>query len=323
MKENSYNRVFWGSFWGISSTLLDALIKLFTVPLLIGFYGKSDFGLISLAFALNAYLRLTELGMNTGGIKYFSQWIQEKKIDKIIGLSQSSIIFYGIVGLINGAIIFIIGYFSNTIFQLNNYQYDVFRWICLILCVSSLFNWISFVFVQLLTAREDFIWLKQAEIVRNILNLCSVGIAIFFRLSLPLYFLIFTVTNLSLFPLNLIRLKKIKIPFSILIKPKWNKYIFKEVLNYSLSIFILSIFQYTANFFRPILLGIFDSKGVNSVAEFRILQSITQLIIAISSVFMGILLPISSKNFIIGDFKKKMHLYMMGLNILPFYYHIL
>lgn len=301
MEKSNYKKIFWGSFWGIFAKIFDALIKLFTVPLLIGFYGKLDFGLIALAFSLNTYLRLSELGMNTGGIKYFSQWFAQNKIDKINGLSQSSVIFYGIIGLINGIIVLLIGQFGDSIFHLSNHQLEIFQWLCLILALSSFFNWLSFVFIQLLTAYEDFNWLKQTEIIQSILNLIAIGIAIYFKLSLPIYFAIFTLTNLSIFPLNLYRLKIIKIPISVLLKPKWNKEIFREVLLYSLSIFALSLFQYTSNYLRPILLGIFDTQGVDSIADFRILQSITQLIVAMGSIFMGVLLPISSKKLILGE----------------------
>ena len=199
MSINNYKQIFFGSIWGITSKIIDALIKFFTVPLLISFYGKSDFGLIALAFALNTYLRLTELGMNTGGIRYFSRWFAQNKIEKVIGLSQASILFYGLLGLANGIVVLIVGQFSDVFFQLSVYQYDVFRWFCFILSLSAIFNWLSFVFIQILTAYEDFSWLRQTEIIRSILNFAAVGVAVYFEFSLPIYFMIFTITNFQSF----------------------------------------------------------------------------------------------------------------------------
>ena len=293
-----------GSAWGISATFLDAMIKIFTVPLLIGFYGKSDFGLIALAFSLNAYLRLSELGMNTGSIRFFSQWMEQKKTAKIVGLSQSSMIFYGGVGLVNGLILLLLCSFGGGVFHLSPEQNELFFWLCLILAFSAIFYWISFVFIQLLTAHEDFRCLKQAEIIRSILNLCSVAAAVYFEWSLPVYFAVFSVTNLSTLPINMIRLRRIPIPFSSLIRPAWHPGLFREVLVYGLSVFSLTLFQYSANYLRPVLLGIFDPNGVDSIANFRVLQSITQLIIAVGSVFMGILLPITAKKYALQQTEK-------------------
>ena len=47
--------------------------------MLIGFFGKADYGLIALSFSLNAYLRLMELGMSTGAIRFFSIWFARKR----------------------------------------------------------------------------------------------------------------------------------------------------------------------------------------------------------------------------------------------------
>src|SRR5690606_41668064 len=68
-------RIFSGSAWGIMAKILDAAAKFVTIPLLVGYYGKVDYGLIALAFSLNAYLRLMDLGMNVVSVRFFSMWV--------------------------------------------------------------------------------------------------------------------------------------------------------------------------------------------------------------------------------------------------------
>src|SRR5680860_90360 len=105
--ESSVKRVFSGSAWGIFAKILDAGAKFITIPLLVGYYGKVDYGLIALAFSLNGYLRLMDLGMNIGSVRFFSMWVAKEEWVKIKKVSRSSIVFYGTIGLIN-SIIFIL-----------------------------------------------------------------------------------------------------------------------------------------------------------------------------------------------------------------------
>src|SRR5690554_6766305 len=105
-KETSVKRIFSGSVWGILAKVFDAGAKFITIPLLVGFYGKSDYGLIALAFSLNTYLRLMDMGMNVGSVRFFSMWVAKEEWNKIQNVSRSSIVFYGTIGLINALIFF-------------------------------------------------------------------------------------------------------------------------------------------------------------------------------------------------------------------------
>src|ERR1700679_454834 len=97
----STKEIFSGSVWGILSKVLDALAKFVTIPMLIRFYGKADYGLVALAFSLNTYLGLMDLGLNISSIRFFSSWIVKGEWDRIIKVSQSNVVFYGIIGIIN------------------------------------------------------------------------------------------------------------------------------------------------------------------------------------------------------------------------------
>ena len=69
-------RYFAGSFiWSVISKLTDAAVKFFTIPLMLHYFGKDNYGILTLAVATNAYMNLLNLGINTGAVKYFSQWI--------------------------------------------------------------------------------------------------------------------------------------------------------------------------------------------------------------------------------------------------------
>ena len=93
---------FAGSFlWGASAKVLDAAIKFLTIPLLLHYFGKENYGILTLAIATNAYMQLLDMGMNTGGVKFFSQWIAAGNYQMIDRVARTNISFYLLIGLLN------------------------------------------------------------------------------------------------------------------------------------------------------------------------------------------------------------------------------
>jgi O-antigen/teichoic acid export membrane protein len=296
----TFNKVISGSFWGIIANVIDALAKFVTIPMLIGFYGKADYGLIALSFSLNAYLRLMELGMSTGAIRFFSMWFAKKEIDKVIKVSQSSIVFYGCIGIINGLIFLYLSHHTSY-FALKPDQVEIFRWMMYALAASAVFNWTSYVVTQLLSAIGEIGWTNRTKVISSIFNFLTALMAIKFHLSLPFYFLLYILSTLVVIPLNIIRLNKSGVSIIQLIYPKWHFAAFREVLKYSIAIFAMGIFQFTANNLRPILLASFSDSGSSVLTDYRILQTICMLVISFGGVFLNVLLPISTKNYAEGN----------------------
>ena len=87
--------------WSTISKILNAILGFISVPLLLGYYGKTEYGLLSIATACNGYMHLLDLGMNTGAVKFYSQWKTEDKIDKIYKVARTNISFYLAIASIN------------------------------------------------------------------------------------------------------------------------------------------------------------------------------------------------------------------------------
>ncbi|NQU85767.1 MAG: hypothetical protein HQ541_08405 [Mariniphaga sp.] len=312
MKGSSFSKILSGSFWGVASVIYDSIAKFITIPLLIGFFGKGDYGLIALAFSLNVYLRMFDMGVGIGAIRYFSMWLVKHDTDKIIKASQSSIVFYGIIGIINTTILILVGKYANFLFELNPEQENIFRWMMYILAASTIINWLSYNVKQLLTANEDLAWINQLTILTSTLSLAAAILTIKFKLSLPVYFGMYIFSAIITFPINIFRLKKLNIkPLKLLI-PKWHYPIFKEILKYSLAIFAMGIFQVSAVSLRPVLLGSFTPGGVGVVTDYRVLETICLFVITLGGIFNQVLLPASSKNLAAGDTKRTEALVYQG-----------
>lgn len=296
----AFKAILSASIWGILANIISSLTKFLTVPLLIAHYGKADYGLIALSLSLNAYLRILEMGLNIGAIRFFSIWFTKKETDKIVNVSQSSITFYGIIGLIN-VIIFVWLSFYPELFSILPAQVHTYQWILYILAASSMINWYTYVFSQLLVASGEIGWSNKLNAISSILGLGVAYLAIVFEFPLEIYFLLYTITTLVVIPATVMRLKKTKLPLIQLMIPKWHYTAFKEVLVYSSAIFAMSIFQFIANNIRPLLLAGFSNNGSEINTDYRIIQTICLFVLSFSGIFSKTLLPISTKHYASGE----------------------
>lgn len=299
-KPNRAKRIFSGSLWGILAKILDALAKFVTIPLLVGFYGKGDYGLIALAFSLNAYLRLMDLGFNIGAVRFFSMWTERGQWEKIGEVSRSSIVFYGSIGLVNAVIFLVMSAFGPQLFNLTAAQVPLYQQIMYILSVSTILNWLSSVAIQLLSAKDELGYVNRVTVISSLLNFLVAFVAVQLEWPLITYFFWYTVSTLVPIPFYVARLRVFPISRMSLLAPRWHGKAFKEILTYSLAIFVMGLFQLTANNFRPLLLGKF-AEGMEVLTDYRVIQTIAMLIVAFGGVFMQVLLPSTSKAYAEGN----------------------
>ncbi|MGK6353114.1 lipopolysaccharide biosynthesis protein [Parapedobacter sp. DT-150] len=293
-------RVFSGSLWGILAKILDALAKFVTIPLLVGFYGKADYGLIALAFSLNAYLRLMDLGFNVGAVRYFSMWTAAGEWEKIGKVSRSSIVFYGAIGIANAVLFLIMSAYGEQLFNLTDTQVPLYRQIMYILSFSTVVNWLSSVAVQLLSAKDELGYVNRITVISSVLNFAVALLAIQLEWTLITYFIWYTLSTLAPIPFYVARLGVFPMSRSTLLAPRWHGSAFREILTYSLAIFVMGLFQLTANNLRPLLLGKF-ADGTAVLTDYRIIQTIAMLIVAFGGVFMQVLLPSAAKAYAEGN----------------------
>ena len=114
VKSYFFNSFFWSSL----SKVLNAIFGFISVPLLLGYFGKAEYGLLSIATACNGCMHLMDLGMNTGSVKFFSQWEAEGKRDLIQMVSNTNTTFYLIISVINIVGLIILAWFGEALFSI-------------------------------------------------------------------------------------------------------------------------------------------------------------------------------------------------------------
>lgn len=287
----SSKKVVSGVAWSTVVNIVNALYGFIAVPILISHFGKAEYGLIGLAMSVNVYMNLMDMGLNSTNVRFFSTWLTKNENAKLYRGFQTSLSFYSIIGLINSVVLLAVAYFSDTIFNVTQAQDEVLRHLFYILAVAAFCQWFSSCFDQLIKATENIAWLQKRTLLTKILMMSVLVATVLWDWSIELYFALTTLSQLAIIPLSIEKIRE-QVPF-VSFLPKWDKSSFREILPYSLNIFSFSLFQFSFYNLRPVFLGI--QGTVESVADYRILNGIINIVTMLGGAFTGILLPSTAK----------------------------
>lgn len=287
----SSNKIANGVFWSIIANSIYGVYGFVSVPILINYFGKSEYGLIGLAFSVNIYLQLMDMGFNTTNLRFYSNWLAKDNKEKTNKLFQSSLLFYGCIGAVNALVLFVVSLFSDRLFGLSATQDSILKQLIYILMASAFVNWFSSCFDQLIKATENVAWCLKRALLPKAIQIVILFGTVYLDFSITTYFLLTTFAVFSIIPLS-IRKIRLETPFVSFV-PRLHWPILKETLPYCLNVFSLGIFQFSFYNLRPVFLGIQGS--IESVADYRILNGITAIVTTFSGVFMPALLPSSTR----------------------------
>ncbi|RZA00860.1 MAG: lipopolysaccharide biosynthesis protein [Sphingobacteriaceae bacterium] len=299
---SSSKKILNGFFWGTTASLLNALYGFFSVPLLLVHFGQKEYSLITVAFSVNVYLRLMDMGFANGNIKFFSQWIIKGKLTRVNKLFQSNIVFYTIVGILNALVLFIVSCFSHRLFtDLTPNEVVVLNKMLYVLMASAFLGWVSALFDQFLKANEIIGWEQRLMVFIKVFQVFILILTLKYDYSLLTYFLTTSLSSLLIIPFTIRKIRKLDYKVSFI--PKYYHEVFRQVMPYSLSVFSVSIFQFSANYLRPVLLGIRGS--VLSVTDYSIMNGFINLIGVLSISFVGLMLPAATRAVAMGNTDQK------------------
>lgn len=287
----SSQKIVSGVLWSTLFNIVNAVYSFVAVPILIGYFGKSQYGLIGLAMSINVYMRLMDMGFNSTNVRFFSTWLAEHNLDKVRKAFQTSLSFYGFIGLINGLILLVVSLFSDSIFNVTPEQDVILKHLFYILAVVAFCNWFSSCFDQLIRSTENVAWIQRRQMIPKALQILVLAATVIIGFSIETYYVLTCLATLSIIPLSIRKIRK-ETPFVSFI-PKLHWPTLKEMLPYSLNIFSFSLFQFSFYHLRPVFLGM--QGTIESVADYRILNGIIGLVHILASSFLPVLLPSSAK----------------------------
>lgn len=287
----SSNKIAKGVFWTTLLNIVNGIYGFISVPILIAYFGKSDYGLIGLAMSVNVYLRLMDLGFNSTNVRFFSNWLAKKELNKVKKLFQTSLAFYGSIGVLNAFILIVISYFSSQLFHLQGEQDLILKHLFYILAISAFISWFTSCFDQLIKAHEYVGWTQKITLLPKIFQIGILGVTVWCHLTIEWYYALTAFSMFLVIPFAIHKIKNIA-PY-ISFTPFLYKPIFKTILPYCLNIFSFGLFQFSINYLRPVFLGM--QGNIESVADYRILNGIITIVLMLGGAFMGVILPSASK----------------------------
>lgn len=294
---SSSHKIASGVFWSVVVNLVNAVYGFIAAPMLIRYFGRSEYGIIALAQSANAYMFLFDMGLSSTNVRFFAKWISEDNKTKINKLMQTCTSFYGCVGLINVAVLMVFYILSDRIFNVTPQQNDILKPMILVLMATALINWYTSCWGQIISATENVAWMQKRTLLSKAFMIVVLILTLVLKLSILEYFVATIIAGLTLIPLTYSKLKKLTPYVSVL--PKFDKEIFKEILPYSLNIFSFGLFQAAFYNSRTFFLGI--QGNVESVTDFNVMNSIANMVCMVSGVFIGALLPSAAKVVANGD----------------------
>lgn len=280
-----------GIVWSTVANVVNAIYGFIAVPILINHFGKAEYGLIGLAMSVNIYMNLMDMGFNSTNVRFFSAWLAKKNYSRLLKGFQTSLSFYGVVGLVNAIVLLVIAAFSGCIFNVNSSQDSILKHLFYILAVSAFCQWFSSCFDQLIKATENIAWIQKRTLMTKILMIIVLAATVLFDLSIEFYYILTCIASFAIVPMSVSKIRK-EIPF-IKFLPKWDNSSFSEMLPYCLNIFSFSLFQFSFYNLRPVFLGM--QGNIESVTDYRILNGIIGIVTMLGGAFTGILLPSTSK----------------------------
>lgn len=293
----SANKAFAGMTWSVVVNLVSAIYGFIATPLLIKYFGRSEYGLIALATSVNSYMALMDLGLGSTNVRFFSNWLAKGNHDKVNKLMQTCTAFYGCIGIINAIVLLVVSIFSNQIFNVTPEQDKILNQMLWVLCVVAIVNWYTSCYNQIISATENVAWVQKRTLFTKFLMIIVVALTLIFKLTILQYFIATMTVGFVVLPVTIRKVMK-EAPY-ISFRAKFDKRIFKEILPYSLGIFSFGFFQFTYNQLKVVIIGMQGS--VSSVTDFGVMTAIASLVSMVGGVFIQALLPASSRIVATGD----------------------
>lgn len=286
-----------GIAWTVIVNIINGVYGFISVPILIAYMGKANYGLIGLAMSVNVYLRLMDLGFNSTNVRFFSNWLAKKEYQKVNRLFQTSLSFYGTIGLINSIVLLTISFFSNSIFNITPEQDVIVKHLFYILTISAFISWFTSCFEQLVVASEQVGWVKRLALLPRGFQIVILILTVTLHFTVELYYALTAFSMFVVIPFMVAKIRRLY-PF-VSFKVRFDRPIFKEVIGYSLNLFSFGLFQFSMINLRPLFLGIKSTP--ESITDYGVLNGIIGIVLTLGGAFIGVILPSASKVVANGD----------------------
>lgn len=268
---------------------LNGLVGIIYTPFMLRMLGQSEYGLYSLAASVIAYLSILDLGFGNAVIRYTAKYRAEGKVEEQHALFGMFTMIYSVLGLI----VVLCGIYLtsqiDTMFASSMTATELTRMrpIMLLMTFNLAVTFPLSIYGAIITAYEQFIFLRVVQIVRIILNMCVMICLLTLGYKALALVVVQTIFNVVTLLLNYFYAKK-KIHVKLAFK-KFDYPLFREIVIYSFWIFLNVIMDRVYWSTGQFVLGI--TYGTVAVAVFAVAIQLENIYMTFSTAISGVFLP--------------------------------
>ena len=282
-----------GAVLSYASIIISTLVQLLYTPLLIKMLGQGEYGLYSLASSIIGYLTVLDLGFGNAIIVYTAKYREQKLYEKEKQLHGMFLIIFCVIGLIAGMLGLLLYFNVGNIFG-NTMSYGELNKAKIMMLILSFNLAITFpfsIYSSIISAYERFTFQKIMSIINTLLKPIIMIPLLFLGFKYITMTVVITIVNIIVMLSNYFYCKNrlnIKIRFY-----GFDKNLFKEILSYSIFIFIAVIVDKINWSVDQFILG--AVSGTIAVSLYAVASQLNTLFINLSTAISGVMLPKMSK----------------------------
>lgn len=308
---NSSKQIKLGALMSYFTIAFNMIAGLLYTPWMIEQIGQSNYGLYTLATSLIT-LFVMDFGMGAAVSRFVSKYNaagEQEKINNFLGIVYK--LYFAIDAIILIALI-IVSFFINGIYDnLTSSELDTFK---VLYVIVGLFSVVSFPFMNLngiLTAYEQFVGLKVADLFHKVFIIVAMVIALIMGYGVYALVIVNAISGLLTILIKLMIVRK-KTAVRVNFKHK-DKIMLKEIFGFSLWTTIGSLAQRLIFNITPSIIAAVSVTGAVGVALFGLGQTIEGYVYTFATAINGMFMPRISK--IINDGKKETDLMPLMIRI--------
>lgn len=268
---------------------LNAITGLLYTPYMLRMLGQSEFGIYSLAASVIAYLSMLDFGFGNAVIRYTAKYRAEGKVEEqyeLFGMFTKLYCLIGLITMIAGLVLF---FFLDSLFgdTLTAIELSRTKIIVILMVFNLAFSFPLSIYGAIITAYENFVFLRVVQIARIFINLAVMITLLYFGYKAVAMVVVNTIFNFIALGINYIYCKR-KLSLQIKFAPiKWD--IFKEIAIYSFWIFLNVIMDKIYWSTGQFILG--ATVGTIAIAVFSVAIYIEGIYMSFSTAISGVFLP--------------------------------
>lgn len=278
-----------GAVLSYISIALTSIVGLVYTPIMLKMMGQSEYGLYSLVSSFIGYLTILDLGFGNAIVIYTSKYIARKDKEKEQKLHGMFLVIYSVIGIVAGIIGILLCANVDRLFGARFTPLELHKAKIMmgILTFNVVITFPFSIFGNILTAYEEFIFTKLANIIRQLLMPLIMIPLLYAGYKSVTMTIVLTILNIIVLLANTIFcIKKVKLKVQF---KGFEKEILKEVCNYSIFIFLATIVEKVNWNLDQIILG--TLAGTISVAVYSVASQLNSIYFSFSTAISGVMLP--------------------------------